>query len=546
MTRSAVELNSLRCVRMRLPGASSVHLDGWSTRSLAPESEDPNWDVALSVVAACWAEVGCNLEWDRFMSIERRSILVFIVVVFTAAACQRSVLAQETGLSRNRTRAIRSSSLTQAESLAQAFQSASDAILPSVVKVRTVTNGGQRVMLRGLFPVDVPDQEGLGSGVIIDPEGIVMTNNHVVKDADEIRVILQDGRELYATEYTTDPLTDLAIVRVKTQEPLPAARFGDSDVLNVGDWVLAVGHPLDLETSVSAGIISAKGRSLDKVPRARFLQTDAAINPGNSGGPLVNLRGEVVGINTAIASQTGGYQGIGFAVPSDLARDVISQLRDQGTVSRGYLGVALQDLTNDLAQKLLDPPTQRGVIVTQVMKGTPAERAGVRPGDVITQFSQYGVDSRSALQRAVERVPVGTTHRLNFVRFGKPMTTSITTLRRDFDGRYRGVTKKLSIPVRNNNQLGFEIADVEELARRQGFRVDKNAVIITNVERDSLADEQDLTAGLLITQVGDRKVNNVDELRNELRGASLAEGILLLVKDPEDDSERFVVVRAYQ
>lgn len=445
-----------------------------------------------------------------------------------------------------------SRSLSEAKSLSRAFQSATDKILPSVVKIRSIANGGERVMVGGLFPMQIPEQEGLGSGVIIDPSGIVMTNNHVVKDADQVVVVLQDGTELFGTEYTTDPLTDLAIVRVKSKTPLPAAQLGDSDALKIGDWVLAVGHPLELETSVSAGIISAKGRSLSKIPRAQFLQTDAAINPGNSGGPLVNLQGEVIGINTAIASQTGGYQGIGFAVPASIARDVVRQLRDNGQVTRGYLGVSIQNLTKELSEQLVDRPRFSGVVVNKVTKGTPAEEAGVRAGDVITHFANVPVDSPSALQRAVERVPVGSQQQLRFVRFGRPMAANVSTLRFDdqfFDRRFQSVSKKLSIPVSDNSSLGFEVADLADLARRQGLPVDGNAVLITRVARDGLAADRNIRPGMMIKQVRDRVVNNVDEFYAALRNESLAEGILLLVRETDREgnfSERFVVVRAYQ
>ena len=300
-------------------------------------------------------------------------------------------------LDRRANTAAPTSSRSQAESLSQAFKEASNAILPAVVKIKATSSN--KVLINGLFEMPLPEQEGVGSGVIIDPAGVVMTNNHVVRNADEVIIEMQDGTELYGTEYTTDPLTDLAIVRVKPKEQLPFARFGDSDSLQVGDWVLAVGHPLELETSVSAGIISAKGRSLgDKAKRAQFLQTDAAINPGNSGGPLVNLRGEVVGINTAIASQTGGYQGIGFAVPANLARDVVSDLRAEGTVTRGYLGVGIQKLTKELSKQLLNSSTAQGVVVNGVSSGTPAQQAGIQPGDVITHFADNPVDSPSSLQ----------------------------------------------------------------------------------------------------------------------------------------------------
>jgi len=442
-----------------------------------------------------------------------------------------------------------SPSRVQAESLSQAFKEASNTILPAVVKIKTTTSSKRQVLVNGMFPMQLPDQEGLGSGVIIDPNGVVMTNNHVVENADEVIIEMQDGTELYATEYTTDPETDLAIVRVKTRERLPFAQFGNSDSLKVGDWVLAVGHPLELETSVSAGIISAKGRSLgDKANRARFLQTDAAINPGNSGGPLVNLRGEVIGINTAIASQTGGYQGIGFAVPANLARDVVSGLRNDGTVTRGKLGVGVQKLTRALSEQLLRSPRGRGVVVNAVQDGTPAAQAGIKSGDVITHFASYPVDSPDTLRRIVERVPLGSRQQLDYVRLARPLRANIYTIRYTEDEVEKGVTKKLKIPVRDNSSLGFKVADLTDLATRQGIQVDQNAVVITRVTSDSLAADEELRPGMLVLKVHDKEVSSVDEFKRVLREETLSDGILLLVRDTrrgKRGGDRFVVLRSY-
>ena len=476
----------------------------------------------------------------------RRGLALLVAMVLMLQLLPVAASAQITA---NRTYRPSPSSLAEAESLSQAFNQAAKAILPAVVKIRTTTTN--RVMIRGFFPIQAPDQEGLGSGVIIRSDGTILTNNHVVKDADSVIVELQDGTELYATEYVTDPMTDLAIVKVKSPEPLPYARLGSSEQLSIGDWVLAVGHPLELETSVSAGIISAKGRSLGKkIPRAQFLQTDAAINPGNSGGPLVNLRGEVVGINTAIASQTGGYQGIGFAVPADLAQDVVKQLLEKGTVTRGYLGVSIQDLTKDLSQQLLRQNTGAGVLVNAVRKGTPAEQAGIRPGDVITRFANYPVDSPSSLQRAVERVGVGTKQPMEIVRFGKPLSVAVSTLQfnREQLQQYQSVTKRLSIPVVDNSSLGFEVANLAELAARQGLRIEGNAVVISRVGRKSLAETEDLRPGMIIKQVRNQAVSSVDEFYAALRTESLADGILMLIEDTREDSagDRFVVIRAIQ
>ncbi len=485
----------------------------------------------------------------------RRSLTFALAMFITSSLAVSMASAQTPQL-----RASGSVPLQQAQSLSQAFKAAANSALPSVVKIKTTTNRDGQVLVRGFFPVPAPDQEGLGSGVIIEPlfkyndgqTGIILTNNHVVKDADTVIVELQDGTELYATEYLTDPLADLAIIKVRTSVPLPTAKLGDSDALSIGDWVLAVGHPLELETSVSAGIISAKGRLLGKVPRAQFLQTDAAINPGNSGGPLVNLRGEVVGINTAIASQTGGYQGIGFAVPANLVKDIVRQLLEKGSVTRGYLGVTIQELTKDLSEQLATKNAARnGVVVNHVKGGTPAERSGVRPGDVITSFANYPVDSPSSLQRAVERVPVGSKQRLEIIRYGKPMTVAVNSIpfeSENFEERFRSVRKVLKTPVSDNSNLGFEVANLSELARRQGIRVDGNAVVITRVGRRSLAANEELTPGMIVKQVRNTPISTVDEFYDSLQNESLADGILMLIEDTDRETggDRFVVLQAIQ
>lgn len=267
------------------------------------------------------------------------------------------------------------------------------------------------------FGTPMPNR-GIGSGVIIDASGIVLTNNHVVEGGGEVIVRTHDGREFAAVDVWTDPKTDLAVVRIENAEDLIAAPLGNSDESSIGDWVLALGQPFGLESTVTAGIISAKHRDLGITDRENFLQTDAAINPGNSGGPLVNMRGEVIGINTAIHSRSGGNEGIGFAVPSNLARWVSRQLVDEGKVRRAYLGVGIQPVTGQLAGELAVKP-RSGVAVTKVMEGTPAAEAGLQEGDVIVRIAGQVVKTPQALQLAVERSPIGDRVELQVVRGGE-------------------------------------------------------------------------------------------------------------------------------
>ena len=259
---------------------------------------------------------------------------------------------------------------------------------------------------------------GVGSGVIIDPSGIILTNNHVSRAAARSSSACTTAGSSTATDIKTDPKTDLAIVRIKGAGTLAAAKLGNSDEVQVGDWVLALGDPFGLEGTVTAGIISAKGRGLGITPRENFIQTDAAINPGNSGGPLVNLDGEVVGINTAIASQTGGNQGVGFAVSSNLAKWVSQQLIATGTVKRAYLGVAIQPVSHELAKQFGVKPS-RASVVADVQPNTPAAAAGVKPGDVIVEFAGKPVGNPQELQQAVEQAPIGSKQSLAVMRDGK-------------------------------------------------------------------------------------------------------------------------------
>ncbi len=254
-------------------------------------------------------------------------------------------------------------------------------------------------------PHRMPRREGTGSGVIVDKSGIVLTNNHVVDGADEVMVKLADGREFKAEDIKTDPQTDLAVLRIKGAGTLPAASLGNSDDLEIGDWVIAIGNPFGLDHTVSAGIISGKGRELAST-RAKFLQTDAAINPGNSGGPLVDLNGEVIGINTAIASNSGSFAGIGFAIPSNTVGWVMNQLIKRGSVERAYLGVAIGEVSGDLAEKLGGHKGE-GVLVSEVFPESPAAVAGVHEGDIIVKFGDQKIHGPGELQELVERVPMG-------------------------------------------------------------------------------------------------------------------------------------------
>ncbi len=454
--------------------------------------------------------------------------------------------------------------LAKAESLSRAFRAAARQVIPTVVKIRTATrpraieptdevpfdNPFKGTPFEDFFgdefhgfegPRELPGREGLGSGVIIDPSGVILTNNHVVADADEVIIELADGRQFKATDIRTDEQTDLAVVRIEPESPLPAAKLGDSDAMEIGDWVLAVGCPFELDLTVSAGIISGKGRALAAGRRTNFLQTDAAINPGNSGGPLVNLRGEVVGINTAIASRTGGYQGVGFAIPASVAKWVTEQLVQTGKVQRAYLGVVIGKMDGPLAGKLGVEPG-KGVVVSEVMAETPAAAAGLRVGDVIVAFAGQPVATPRELQAVVERSPIGSSQRVEIRRDGKALTLSV---------KLEALPEEMEMAVRpqaaprgsryRSSDLGLGVTELtDQVARQLGYE-GVSGVLVSDVEPGGLAATAGIREGMLILRVGKQPVKTVAEFRAALQDESLEEGILLLLRTPEGN--RFVVLR---
>ena len=441
----------------------------------------------------------------------------------------------------------------QAKSLSRAFRSAAKAVLPTVVQVKTLStprSGGQNRPRNPFHGTPFEDfygdggpgsrnipQPGLGSGVIIDSAGIVLTNNHVVEGADKVVVQLADGREFEATDIKTDAETDLAVMTIKSDEPLPAAELGDSDKLEIGDWVIAIGNPFALESTVSAGIISAKGRSLGRVRRAKFLQTDAAINPGNSGGPLVNLDGRIVGINTAIFSQNGGYQGIGFAIPINLAKWVTPQLIKSGSVKRAYLGISMIPITAENSEQAGAKPHQ-GVLIEGVTDDSPANQAGLLPGDVILSFDDRKIKAMSDLQEVVERLEWDTEHEMKILRDKKPQTIKVVI--QEMPEGYGtaplagGPPKILekSSEFFQSSKLGLVVMDLSpSLAKMYGYS-DNAGVLIWDVAFDGLAATAGIKKEMVIRRVGDKPVANVAEFKGAMENQSLEKGIELEVHTP--------------
>jgi serine protease Do len=363
----------------------------------------------------------------------------------------------------------------------------------------------------------------LGSGFIIDPSGLVVTNNHVIADADEISVILNDGTRLKATLVGRDQKTDLALLRVKPEpnHPLKAVKFGDSDKLRLGEWVVAIGNPFSLGGTVTAGIVSARNRDINSGPYDNYIQTDAAINRGNSGGPLFNLDGEVVGINTAIISPTGGSIGIGFSVPSKTAMPVIEQLRQFGETRRGWLGVKIQPVTDEIAETLNVHPA-RGALVAGVDERGPAKPGGIEPGDVIVKFDGKDIKEMHELPRVVADTPVGKTVEVIILRKGQEITKSIKVGRLEDSDRVAAATpdKKEAPPEEKTvvqKTLGLSLADMSDsLRQRYKIKETVHGVVITGVDSSSSAAEKRLSPGDVIVEVAQEEVKTAADLQQRV------------------------------
>src|SRR5689334_11406729 len=388
----------------------------------------------------------------------------------------------------------------------------------------------------------------LGSGFIIDPSGIVVTNNHVISDADEVNVILNDGTKLKAEIIGRDQKTDLALLRVKPDKPLTAVQFGNSDKLRLGEWVIAIGNPFSLGGTVTAGIVSARNRDINSGPYDNYIQTDAAINRGNSGGPLFNLNGEVVGINTAIISPSGGSIGIGFAVPSNTATPVIDQLRQFGEMRRGWLGVRIQQVTGEIAESLnIKPP--RGALVAGIDDKGPAKPAGIEPGDVIVSFDGHDIKEMHDLPRDVADTQVGKVVEVVVIRKGKQETHKVTVGRLQDTEKVAEASAKQEAPPDKSvvqKTLGLELSQLSDEQRRK-FKIKSgvNGVLVTGVDPSvAMADpDKRLAPGDVIVEVQYQAVakpadmqKRVDQLKGQ--GKKIA---VLLVSNGNGDT-RFVAL----
>ncbi len=366
-------------------------------------------------------------------------------------------------------------------------------------------------------------QRSLGSGFVVTPDGFIITNSHVVEGADEITVRLGDGRSFIAEIRGLDPKLDVALLKIEAQD-LPVAEIGDSDALQVGEWVLAIGNPFGLEETVTAGIVSAKERVIGAGPYDSFIQTDASINPGNSGGPLFNMQGKVVGINTAIVA---AGQGIGFAIPINAANQVVTQLKEHGEVIRGWLGVGVQELTEELAVSFGLDDT-RGALVSEVMDDSPAARAGLRRGDVIRAFDGRRVDQVSDLPRMVANTPVGARVQVTIIRDGERMDIPVVIARLQ-DDRVRPEE-----PAEEPEALGLTVSDVTpEAMHLFGLRTDRGA-LVTDVDPGGAAAAAGIRPGDLLLEISGREIPNAASFRAAVRDASPGATLRILVQRGEN------------
>ncbi len=397
--------------------------------------------------------------------------------------------------------------------------------------------GGQR---------EAPRTRGMGSGFVIDEAGLILTNSHVVRGADEVKVKLPDGHEFIATDIKMDDKSDVAVLRINGAKNLKALKFGDSDNAEIGDWVLAVGNPFDVGVTVTAGIISAKSRGLGIADREDFLQTDAAINPGNSGGPLLNLSGEVIGVNTAISSRSGGSEGIGFAIPVNMVRWISQQLIAGGKVKRAFLGIGIQQLDPKIS-KQLKINTSEGALITQVHKGSPADDGKLLAGDVILELNSRKITNPRSLQNTVERLEVGKTYKALILRDNEKLEIPITVreMPDDFFAAARGTRRNGSEKQPKDealNELGIQVKELTpEIVKELGVEDKTTGVAVTRVDPNGAAAQAGVETGNIIEKVGTKKVTSVKEFDEALKTSSLKEGVTLLIATP--NGKRFVAIQ---
>lgn len=456
-----------------------------------------------------------------------------------------------------------SSCIALAKVAPESFADLAEKLLPSVVNISTTQTieGRERPTMpqvppgspfedffKEFFDRNGPQQRSrratsLGSGFVITKGGYVVTNNHVIADADEITVILQDDTRLPAELVGRDPKTDLAVLKVTPEKDLPAVGFGDSSAARVGDWVVAIGNPFGLGGTVTAGIISARGRDINSGPYDDYIQTDASINRGNSGGPMFDLKGEVIGINTAIFSPTGGSVGIGFAIPTSTAKPVIDQLIKNGSVKRGWLGVHIQGVTDEIAETL-GLEEAAGALVASVIENSPAETAKIQPGDVILTFDGKTVEEMRSLPRIVAETEVGKDTKVSVWRDGRIKTLRVAVGELDDKQQVASSGGKSKDDDRDIKDLGLTLSAITDKIRsRFKLAKDSKGLVVTKVDANGPAAEKSIRPGDVIVEVSQEEVSTTADVINKVREVRKAgrKTVLLLLEG--ESGMRFVVVR---
>ena len=451
-------------------------------------------------------------------------------------------------------------SIGNTKSAPDSFADLAEKLSPSVVNISTTTVVEQKSREMPSFPPGSPfedffkqfDKPGnkkrraqsLGSGFIIDKTGYIITNNHVIDNAEKIMVILFDDTSFEATVVGKDPKTDVALLKIDPKNTkLKAVKFGDSNELRVGDWVMAIGNPFGFGGTVTAGIVSARGRALSG-SYDDYIQTDASINRGNSGGPLFDMKGNVVGINTAIFSQSGGSVGIGFAVSSNLAKQVTDQLKQYGRTKRGWLGVLIQEITDEIADSL-GMKMAKGALVSSATEGGPAEKAGVKTGDVIIKFNDTEIKNMKELPKVVAGTPVGKSVPLVILRNGKEITLNVTLGELELAEKENliGKTPKKNVKTKEYDKLGFTAEELTDQNKEKfNLKNIESGVVITSIKDNSSAQQAGLTPGMVIIRVGQIEVSSMNVIDDAIKNAlkQKRKALLLLVK--VDNGTRFVAL----
>ena len=382
-------------------------------------------------------------------------------------------------------------------------------------------------------------QRGAGSGFIINKDGHILTNNHVVENADKITVTLSDNQQVEAELVGTDPQSDVALIKINVSDPLPTIPLGDSEALEVGEWVIAIGNPFGLSQTVTVGVVSAKGRSRVGINEyENFIQTDAAINPGNSGGPLLNIHGEVVGINSALYSRTGGYMGIGFAIPINMVKSIEDQLQKHGKVTRGWLGVAIQDINENLAESF-GLEKAEGILISETQPGAPADKAGIRQGDVLLSLNEIPLKDVADLRNLVALIIPGTDVTIHLIRESKPLDIEVKIGEQPAD--FGNLAQKKTTDSALGN-FGLTVQDLtKDLAEQFGYQ-DRVGVIVSEVLPDSPAEQSGLKTGQLIEEVNKVSISSVADLQQVLSESAEQDRVLLKVRS--GNYSQYVVLRS--